>query len=520
MFSELVATTAYLLSAFLVSAALALLAGRPLSRLATSRSRRERQPRNAVPNVSRLGGVGVFAALLGGLVGSAGALWVMDAGLPLIPDLAVPLALASSILFVIGLFDDLRGVTPVVKLVAQSVAALIMYYGGFQIDVLSFVPGYQLSLGAAALPVTVLWLVGVSNAFNLIDGVDGLAAGVGIIALATVMGGALILSNTGVALYSAALIGGLLGFLRYNFPPAKILLGDSGSLVVGFLLAVLAVKGGSRPDGLVYALVPIFSLSYPLLDTGVAIVRRWLRGAPLSRADSRHIHHRLRDLGLAPGRSVLVICAGSAVLAALGLSAAFANPILTIAATLTGVALLLFTLGYGIGKLGYDEFREAGASVISAARKGRLVIQDKINAHDVSRSIETARSFEGVGEILSDACKIFRFAHMRLRQGSQAQGIPDDIFQEFAPQQLWKLDYPVACGAPADSEAWFLTVWGRTRVTVRPAGAERVAQILAPALGRWIAAQSRLEKVGEGGISTTREPRAARRTLLVDQSKG
>ncbi|HEX2721541.1 MAG TPA: hypothetical protein VHM24_01385 [Gemmatimonadaceae bacterium] len=487
--SEALEITAYLLITFLVSAMLALLAGKPLSQLARTRNRRGNQPRNAAPHLSRLGGVGVFAALLGGLFGSAGVLWIMDAGLPILPDLAIPLALASSILFIIGLFDDLHGVTPVVKLVGQSVAALIMYYGGFRIEVLSFIPGHELALGIVALPVTILWLVGVSNAFNLIDGVDGLAAGVGIIALATVTAGALILENTGMALYSVALTGGLVGFLRYNFPPARILLGDSGSLVVGFLLAVLTVKGGSNTEGVVYALVPIFSLGYPLLDTGVAMMRRWLRGVPLSRGDSRHIHHLLAELGLTRGRSVLVICAGSAVLAALGLSAAFANPIITIAATITGVILVLSALGYGIGKLGYDEFLEAGASVMSAARNGRLVIQDKINARDVARSIQSASSLEAIAEILSNAAKMFRFAHMELRRESQAEGIPDDIIDDYASLRLWKLKYPISGGPSADAETWILTIWGKIRVTARPVGAERIGHVLAPAISSWLSAR-------------------------------
>lgn len=469
-----------------------LIVGRPLSRMATSSQRREPPQRRNQLTVSRLGGVGVFAALLVGLLGSAAASMLIDAGPPRIPELTLSLVFASSILFVIGLVDDLRGVTPAVKLAAQGAASLMVYYGGFRIEALSLVPGHELSLGVASLPVTILWLVGVSNAFNLIDGLDGLAAGVGIIALAATAASALILSNTAGAMYSVALTGALLGFLRYNFPPARIFLGDSGSLVVGFLLAVLAVRGGSTMGGVVYVLVPIFSLGYPLLDTGVAILRRWLRGIPLSRADSSHMHHRLRDLGLTPQRSVAVICAGSAVLSALGLSAAFAKPLLTVAATLAGVTLLLSVLGYGIGKLGYYEFREAGASVASAARKGRLVIQDKINAHDVASSIHSASSIEALKSILSDASETFRFAHMQLQRYSQPQSIPDHIIPEFASQQLWKLDYPVPVTSAADSEGWFLTVWGRSRVTARPAGAERVAQILAPAIGAWISKRSLL----------------------------
>src|SRR5205823_12566836 len=129
---------------------------------------------------------------------------------------------------------------------------------------------------------------------NVGDGLDGVAGGVVAIELLPATAAAMAVGSGGVPWYTLALGGALVGFLRYNFPPAKIFLGDSGSLVVGFLLAVLTVKGATRSDQATYALAPIFALSFPLLDTGIAMLRRWLRGTPLSRADARHIHHQLR----------------------------------------------------------------------------------------------------------------------------------------------------------------------------------------------------------------------------------
>src|SRR5205085_10622919 len=169
----------------------------------------------------------------------------------------------------LGLWDDLRGVPPLAKLAGQAIAALVVVWAGFRIDVLVLPPSHLVGLGWAAIPVTVLWLVGVSNALNLVDGLDGLAGGVGVIALLTATAAAVAVGNSSIPWYTLALGGALLGFLRYNFAPAKIFLGDSGSLVVGFLLAVLTVKGATRPDQSTYALAPIFALSFPLLDTGI-----------------------------------------------------------------------------------------------------------------------------------------------------------------------------------------------------------------------------------------------------------
>src|SRR6476620_5757997 len=236
--------------------------------------------------------------------------------------------------------DDIVGVRPLGKLIAQSTAAIIVWYAGFRLDVVMLTPSHQISLGLLGLPITILWIVGLSNAFNLVDGADGLAGGVAVVALVSTAIAATIVHDPTVLWCSLALIGAMLGFLRFNWPPARIFLGDSGSLVVGFLLAVLTVKGASRRDGAVYFLAPIFALSYPLLDTGISMLRRWLRGEPLSRADGRHIHHQLQTLGVGPRQSVLLICGLSAVIAALGLSATFAPPEFTLAIATAGATLL------------------------------------------------------------------------------------------------------------------------------------------------------------------------------------
>jgi UDP-GlcNAc:undecaprenyl-phosphate GlcNAc-1-phosphate transferase len=440
--------------------------------------------------IPRLGGVAVFVGLLLGigLAFVAGKLFGIRT--PNIASHSVSLLAAAAILFGIGLLDDLFGVPPVFKFLGQSVAGLIVCGTGFAIHRIGLTPSYTMSLGVAAVPVTIVWLVGVSNAFNLVDGLDGLAGGVGLIALATSAAAATVLGNETVPLYCVALGGALLGFLRYNWAPARIFLGDSGSLVVGFLLAYIAVKAGTQHDGTLLAIVPLFALSYPLLDTGIAMLRRWLRGHPLSRADGRHIHHQLRALGFTPRRAALVIFAEAAGVAILGLCVTFTTPGATIAVAAAGGAILLFIFVYGVRWLQYHEFIEAGAVVASAGSRMRGAIRDTIAARDFVELIEIARTLEEINVLLRDAAKMFRFAHMRVGAAKA-----DTTFDVVNPAtRMWKLEYPIVTPAgesvmDGDGRPIVLSFWcalhNSMTLRTRRASVERVAVILAPAIASW-----------------------------------
>lgn len=436
--------------------------------------------------VPRLGGVAVFAGLLLALLAAPLFRQLSGFSSPSVPSLTWALVLASGILFAVGLWDDLRGLSPFAKLAAQTIAAFIVVFAGFRIDVLILPPAYQFSLGWLAIPVTVIWLVGVSNALNLVDGLDGLAGGVSIVALLVAAAAAIAVGSNSIPWYAIGLAGALLGFLRFNFPPAKIFLGDSGSLVVGFLLAVLTVKGATRPDQSTFALAPIFALSFPLLDTGIAMMRRWLRGAPLSRADARHIHHQLRALGLSPRKAVITIYIESTIVAVLGLCVTFAPPELTVAVAVTGAAIFLFIVVYGVRWLEYHEFVEASTSLTSAARQARWVIQDKINARDVALLIRKADSFDKLSEIVEESAPMFRFSHMELRYGTSTRHLPPHIAGELHTARYCKLEYPIAQPIAKPNDYVTLNIWCTTEVSRRPVGAERVARILGPAISGWL----------------------------------
>jgi UDP-GlcNAc:undecaprenyl-phosphate GlcNAc-1-phosphate transferase len=440
--------------------------------------------------IPRLGGVAVFAGLLLAICLTFVAGKLFGIAPPSIAPNSVSLLAAAAMLFGIGLLDDLVGVPPVFKILGQSVAGLIVCATGFAIHRIGLPPSYTISLGVAAAPVTIVWLVGVSNAFNLVDGLDGLAGGVGVIALAASAAAATVLGNETVPLYCAALGGALFGFLRYNWAPARIFLGDSGSLVVGFLLAYVAVKGGTRHDGTLLAIVPVFALSYPLLDTGIAMLRRWLRGHPLSRADGRHIHHQLQALGFTTRRSALAIFVEAGGVAVLGLCVTFAPPAATVAVAAAGGVILLIIFVYGVRWLQYHEFIEAGAVVASAGSRMRSAIRDNIAARDAVELIEIARTLEEVNVLLRDAARTFRFAHMRVGAAK-----PDTAFDAANPAtRMWKVEYPIITRSgefvmDRDGRPMVLSFWcalhNSMTLRTRRASVERVAAILAPAIASW-----------------------------------
>jgi UDP-GlcNAc:undecaprenyl-phosphate GlcNAc-1-phosphate transferase len=225
------------------------------------------------------------------------------------------LAPAAILVFLTGLLDDTAGLKAWQKLVLQTLASGWAFAQGFGIRVLAESPaGVYVSL-----LLTVGWLVACCNALNLIDGIDGLAAGIGFIASAATLAAALVHHNPGLALLAAPLAGSLLGFLKYNFNPASIFLGDCGSLLVGFLLGCYGILWSQRSATAVGFAAPMIALAVPLLDVVLAIVRRSLGRRSIFEADRGHIHHRLLDRGYTPRRAALLLYAFSGLSAGLAL---------------------------------------------------------------------------------------------------------------------------------------------------------------------------------------------------------
>jgi len=239
----------------------------------------------------------------------------------------------------VGAVDDTRRLRAIYKLYAQIAAALVAFACGFRIDSILLPLVVVLPMGAFALPVTVAWIVGITNAINLIDGLDGLAAGVVFFAAITNLVVAHITGATFVAIAMSSVLGSVVGFLLFNFNPARIFMGDSGSYFLGFLLGTMSLMGASqRASTAVSLLVPILALGLPIVDTLFSILRRLLERRPLFSPDRGHIHHRLLDMGITHRRAVLILY-GICVLLTAAAIAVCLGRIWTV-----GVALLLGSL--------------------------------------------------------------------------------------------------------------------------------------------------------------------------------
>jgi len=271
-----------------------------------------------------LGGLAIYASTLLGI-----GIYLAFSGHPLTTNLIGILA-GATIIVAFGAADDIHTLGPLVKLFGQILAAGIPVIMGVQIQNIR-IPGTPIVSLSPELSVVVslVWIVAFMNIINLIDGLDGLAAGITCIAAFSMF---YYSSQTGVgktyvdaALISIVLAGSTLGFLRYNFYPASVFMGDSGSMLLGFLLGTATIQGVLKSIAAVALLVPVLALFIPILDTGMAIVRRGLRGTPITHADKEHIHHRLLAMGHSQRQAVLLLYFWTALFCGAGVAIKFAG---------------------------------------------------------------------------------------------------------------------------------------------------------------------------------------------------
>lgn len=254
----------------------------------------------------------------------------------------------SIIIFVVGLLDDIYQLSPWVKLAGQIVAAAVAIHFGVVVHFVTNPFDGMLSLGFLSIPITFLWIVGISNAINLIDGLDGLAAGVSSIAAATMGIVAMLEGQPLAAVVAFVLVAAILGFLPYNFHPARTFMGDGGSNFLGFTLACLAIVGMAKGAAIISLLMPIVILGIPIFDTCFAIVRRINKKAPIFMPDKDHLHHRLMKMGFSHQGSVLLIYGISIFFGAVAVVLTLLN---SPKATLL-LALLLLLIIVGADKIG------------------------------------------------------------------------------------------------------------------------------------------------------------------------
>lgn len=247
--------------------------------------------------IPRLGGLAIFISFLIGL-----AIYR-----PADPHIIYLLA-GGSVIILTGVLDDIFELSAKVKLIGQLVAAIIAVVGGFQLEFINLPFGGEMEFGFLTVPLTIVWIVGITNAINLIDGLDGLAAGVSTIALVTLGIMAAMMGDVFVLTISLILIGSTLGFLVYNFYPAKIFMGDTGALFLGYMIALLSLLGFKNVT-FFSLIIPVIILGVPISDTLFAMVRRFVQKRSIVAPDRQHLHHRLLNLGFSHRQSVLVIYA-------------------------------------------------------------------------------------------------------------------------------------------------------------------------------------------------------------------
>jgi len=304
----------------------------------------------------------------------------------------------AALVFLLGVYDDLKGVGPYLKFTVQAVAASMLYAGGLRIINIPVVFGDRVLPGVVGWAFTVIWVLAITNAFNLIDGLDGLAAGSALFSTMVVFVVALLNGPFLVEVMTIALAGSILGFLRFNFNPATIFLGDSGSLFIGFLLSALALFGAQKAPTIVAVAIPIVSFGLPILETVLSVVRRLISGRPVFTADREHIHHKLLQHGLTHRQVVILLYGVSAIFAMLSLF------LLWPTGSSLGLVLAVMGIGIWIGvqHLGYLEFGEL-ARVAQRTLDQPQIFVNNLAIRRATEELKVARDYDQVRRILMAA---------------------------------------------------------------------------------------------------------------------
>ena len=344
----------------------------------------------------RLGGVAIFLSF--SCCVALVVLWALRHPHTLSPHYlraSATILVPATLVFLLGVYDDLRGAGPYLKFSVQALAATILYAGGLRIVNIPVVFGNRPLPWYVGLLFTIIWVLAITNAFNLIDGLDGLAAGAALFSTMVAFVVALLNGPALVAVMTIALAGAILGFLRYNFNPATIFLGDSGSLFIGFLLSALSLYGAQKAPTIVAVAIPIVSFGLPILETVLSVIRRLISGRPVFTADREHIHHKLLQHGLTHRQVVILLY---------GVSAGFAMlSLFLLWPTGSSLGLVLAVLGVGIWigvqHLGYLEFGEL-ARVAHRTLDQPQIFVNNLAIRRATEELKVAQDYEQIRRIL------------------------------------------------------------------------------------------------------------------------
>ncbi|MEO6808155.1 MAG: MraY family glycosyltransferase [Isosphaeraceae bacterium] len=356
--------------------------------------------------------------------------------------------LAAAIILAVGVVDDTRGMRPRVKLLGQALAVLVLVVGGTQINHVAILglhfdltqPGISIpmiggtaQIGLPSLVVTMVWFLGCMNIWNLIDGMDGLASGVGFLVSGTLMLVALWQDNIGSAVLAASLAGCLAGFLLYNWHPACIFLGDSGSLLIGLLIGVIGVQHSLKGTTTVTILFPILAMGLPISDTAMAIFRRWVRNLPLTAADRRHVHHLLIGLGLNPRQAVIYLYIFSAFLCGVVLlGVSLHSEILALLLGLSGCLAFLLILTSR-----RDELAQLRDDLNARLQRGRQERFAARTAWEAIQKVELCEDHERIWELMLETARTLGCDMVRMSCHRQGRTILRRTSETDDPIETW-----------------------------------------------------------------------------------
>lgn len=364
--------------------------------------------------IPRLGGVAIFLSLMLALSSLLFVSNLLTDSLRFYTPVLIKVLIPSSLVLLLGVYDDLRGTNAAVKFIGLGAIAALFYAMGGRIDALAipFV-GVVHFPPAISFLLTVFWLVAISNAFNLIDGMDGLATGAALFSSLVILVVALSGGHLVMSVVTIVICGALAGFLRYNFNPASIFLGDSGALFVGFLLAALSLMGAQKATTAIAVITPILAFGLPVVDTSMTMARRLIGGRPMFQGDGEHIHHMLLARGWSQRRVVLILYA---VCAVFGLLAALSTKT---SSPLTGLVLFVIAAAVivAVGHLRYHEVDELRAGVKRTVGNRRIRVANNIRVRRAGLALSQAANLNDICAAVSQMLEFEEFAYAKLQLG-------------------------------------------------------------------------------------------------------
>lgn len=469
------------------------------------------------PQIPRLGGIAIFLATL--------ATWGV---LLLLPNLVRARFLAewrsflivlvpATLVLIVGAYDDVVGASPRQKLLVETLAAGMVWYAGFRIIRLPIV-GHPIHSSLLSFVLTVFWIIAVTNSLNLIDGLDGLAAGIAFFVTVSVFVVSLMQGNSFIGILAITLAGALLGFLRFNFAPATIFLGDCGSLFLGFVLACLAVHTSQKSSTLIAIVVPFVAFGLPLMDTSLTVLRRFLSGRPLFLADRDHIHHRLLQNRLALKVAVVALYALAALFSLGSLIILRSTGSLTaLVAILAGACAWFLT-----GGLRYEELTELNAYVSRAVKSQRLVLANQILIRKASRQVEEAGSLEESWRILSGTLEALDFVGIRCLLSKWQEGQAPSLVGWSRSgaensEDRWHVSIPLRAGEKGLGELQLHRVLDKDRLMFQFSS---LLEMLIPPFEKQLKARYDAQKAGLPAERTVLPGPALGPGLLATERKG